>query len=387
MSIRLTALIPAHNDDYALSLCLASVGAYFHEVVVLDDGSIDDTEEVVRRARLSHPHIRYERHHGQPLGWAEVRRRLIALAEGDHVFFMDADDVLCEDRADLLFETPRIAPIVYTQLAEMWGDFDHTTQRLFHYDPCHLYVNRAVVRDLDWVIDGNTDYPRFDSPFGRAAGPGPLFWHLKGVKPDWRLVEREMFNPWHADGKRGNPYDDVLALPTDEVHTRAVARLLHNPVDRIQKYGGEVRRPAVVESSRPRFEMVYADGRCIDRRDHGWWGRRAPRFCAEDTAMEWDDTVPVPARGVTWRQLDDKAWELATPSGGSVRCNVTAALVWRLCDGQRDVAAVKRRVCRVYGQSPCVERDVVEVLRAYAQLRLLSVSAQSTSGARPGSPD
>ena len=377
MSTTLTALIPAHNDDYALSLCLESIAPYFGEIIVLDDGSIDDTREVVRRAQQSQAHIRLVEHRGQPLGWAEARRRLIALAEGDHLFFMDADDVLCEDKVDLLFDTPRIAPIVYTQVAEMWGDFDHTTQRLAHHDPCHLYVNRAVAGDIDWVIEGNTDYPRFDLSIDRRCGAGPLFWHLKGVKPDWRLVERPAFNRWHEQGKAGNPYDDVLALSEDEIHVQAIDRLLRNDEDRIRRYVADVKRPKVVESATPRFEMIYAGGRCIDRRDHGWWGRRSLNFGADDSVTGWDGVVPTPCREVTARPLEDASWELSTPGGGVLRCNVTAAVVWRLCDGQRDIAAVKREVYAIYGRSRRVERDVMDTLRAYARLRMLRMTTGS----------
>ena len=41
--MKLTALIPVHNDDYALSFCLASIVDHFDRIIVLDDASTDDT--------------------------------------------------------------------------------------------------------------------------------------------------------------------------------------------------------------------------------------------------------------------------------------------------------------------------------------------------------
>ena len=48
--MKLTALIPAHNDDYTLDLCLKAAADAFDEIFVLDDCSDDHTADVV----LSH---------------------------------------------------------------------------------------------------------------------------------------------------------------------------------------------------------------------------------------------------------------------------------------------------------------------------------------------
>ncbi len=63
------------------------------ELVVVEDGSHDETESVVRAFADSRPtqSIRYE-NNGRNRGVATTRNRLLALAEGDAVAFLDADD-------------------------------------------------------------------------------------------------------------------------------------------------------------------------------------------------------------------------------------------------------------------------------------------------------
>jgi GT2 family glycosyltransferase len=78
------------------------------EVIVADDGSTDDTAEVLRPYL---PHIRYFRQEQQ--GVAAARNRALELAQGEYVRFLDADDALCADalftQVDLLYQYPQVA--------------------------------------------------------------------------------------------------------------------------------------------------------------------------------------------------------------------------------------------------------------------------------------
>ena len=150
--MKLTALIPAYNDDYALRFCLASIVDHFDEIIVLDDASTDNTPDVAADCARRHGHVRYVRHEGRQLGWIEARNRLAAMTEAGHLFWLDADDVLCEYNAHVLqivAQSP--SAVTRLQLCEMWGDFHHTTQRLRHYDRCHVYVNRRAFSDFIWT--------------------------------------------------------------------------------------------------------------------------------------------------------------------------------------------------------------------------------------------
>lgn len=372
----LTALIPACNDAYSLSFCIESIAGHFDEIIVFDDASVDETAQVLQRARKQWPHVQVHVHSGIPVGPIVARNRLLEMAKGDYLFFIDADDVLIEGSAHLLQEIPAIAPLVWLQLAEMWGDFDHTTQRLVHHDPCHLFLDRSLLRDITWGALGapvqrptyrvREDYRGVQT----MRGPGPLFWHVKGVKPDWRLLGKTRVRPWLAAGRQGDYFDDILLTDPGVNHESAVQRLFVNDTDRIQPYRGWPDRPASLCSGSPRFEIVYEDGKPSDRLDHGWWA--GPASQPAPSAVFLDSARLVRADGV---EVDGTGADVVEfrSDGGVFGSNMAAAVIWALCDGSRTFEEVARQVKTLYPEEePGVLRgQVVETLLTLYRKQLL----------------
>ena len=283
--MKLTALIPAYNDDYVLSFCLAAAVGHFDEIIVLDDASTDDTPDVAADFARQHRNVRFLRHEGRQLGWVGARNRLLAETDSDHLFWLDSDDVLCEFQAEMLGQIPGGHPIVRLCLAEMWGDFYHTTKRLRHHDACHVYVNRKLCPDMIWTGGGMARLrPR--AAVRATNGPGPLLFHIKGVKPDRRLVERQRIRPYLRRQDRPDRLDEFMRIDDmteKEIHARAMRMLLHSKIDRLvptykvsDPYPeGKMcvpapRRPDVIVDALPgRFEMVYEGAMAVDRIDHG----------------------------------------------------------------------------------------------------------------------
>ena len=271
---RLTALIPAHNDDYILSFALAAAAPHF-DVLVLDDASTDATAQVVSDAfRERWPNVRAVPSltpHASPLapqlGWIEARNRLLNATDSDWLFFLDSDDVLAEYNAPMLREIAEASEeggpaVVRLQLTELWGDFAHTTGRLRHYDPCHVFVNRSKVCELKWT--GGTaaklsclTADGWRPTAGRSSGP--LLFHCKGVKPDRRLVERQFVRNWLGAGRPGRLEDwpRLRNLSADEVHLMAMRMLFASKGDPCRPYPADgPPLPAVLREARPRFEIV-----------------------------------------------------------------------------------------------------------------------------------
>jgi len=295
--MKLTALIPAYNDAYTLRLCLASLVDHFDEIIVLDDASTDETPDVAADFARRNPRVRYARHEGPQLGWVEARNHLAAHTDSDHLFWLDADDVLCEYQADRLrrlAEGPHA--LVRLRLAEMWGDLYHTTQRLRHQDRCHLYVNRRRFKDLIW---GGRAAARPDAepiPGARvqATVTGPvLIFHLKGVKPDYRLVQRQHVRQYLRMKERPARLSDCVGdLPPEDLHRLALKMLLRSRQDKLRPtYLLEGCRPTGPDAIWPREERLGAGQAAVKDK------AEASRLCREICALGMDPaaySLPLP---------------------------------------------------------------------------------------------
>ena len=89
MAPRVSVLIPTYNCARFLSQAIDSVLAQTFqdfEILVVDDGSTDDTAQVVAR----YPRVRYIRR--EHCGVSASRNAAVAAATGEIVVFLDADD-------------------------------------------------------------------------------------------------------------------------------------------------------------------------------------------------------------------------------------------------------------------------------------------------------
>jgi glycosyltransferase involved in cell wall biosynthesis len=88
--------VPAYNVEPYIRECLGSVIAQAREggieIIVIDDCSTDGTVDVVREFQAAHPAlIRFEQL-PQNGGHYKARKRLLDMARGEHVWFVDSDD-------------------------------------------------------------------------------------------------------------------------------------------------------------------------------------------------------------------------------------------------------------------------------------------------------
>lgn len=122
-SVTISVVIPSYNAGALLGEALDSVLSQSrpaHEIIVVDDGSTDNTAAIVREYGDA---VRYIWQQNQ--GQAAARNTGIAAATGDWVALLDSDDVFLPDRLRRAAETVEANPrlmVVYSALDYYYAD-------------------------------------------------------------------------------------------------------------------------------------------------------------------------------------------------------------------------------------------------------------------------
>jgi glycosyltransferase involved in cell wall biosynthesis len=94
-SPKISIIIPTYNRARYIAEAIKSVQGQTlveWEMIVIDDGSADDTEKIVREIVAADPRISYFKNE-KNMGIAKTRNRGVSLAKADYVAMLDSDDV------------------------------------------------------------------------------------------------------------------------------------------------------------------------------------------------------------------------------------------------------------------------------------------------------
>ena len=109
-----SVIIPAYNAGKFLHLSVESVRQQSYpnwEIVIVDDGSGDNTLQVAMAYQESEPRIRVVS--GPNQGVSQARQNGLNASRGEWVYFLDADDLLHEYTLERLLQRPTNASIVF----------------------------------------------------------------------------------------------------------------------------------------------------------------------------------------------------------------------------------------------------------------------------------
>ncbi len=99
MTPTISIVIPAYNVQPYIEQCVRSALGQLrehHELVVVDDGSTDNTLALLTKLQESWPHPNFRVQTQANQGIAATRNQCILAARGDYIAFLDSDDVLCD---------------------------------------------------------------------------------------------------------------------------------------------------------------------------------------------------------------------------------------------------------------------------------------------------
>ncbi len=135
-------IIPTYNRAATLVTALRSVVEQTFddwELIIVDDGSTDNTETIVNKLMLKHQKINYKKiiHSGH----AAAKNYGIELASGNYITFLDSDDkyrpehlqtyadIIFQENPDLIHGNPEIIGNEFVE------DFNHPG-KMIHIDNC-----------------------------------------------------------------------------------------------------------------------------------------------------------------------------------------------------------------------------------------------------------
>jgi glycosyltransferase involved in cell wall biosynthesis len=180
---RVSVVMPAHNEAATLPEVIAQVAATLadqpHEIIVVDDGSTDETWTVIRRLRESHPQVRavrLTRNFGQQ---SAIMAGLLA-ARGEAIISMDADGQ----------HPPELLP----RLISSWQEGNPVVQAVRGTEPGDVglakrWSSRLFYRVLSLISgvpvpEGSADFRLLSRPVVEMIlrSTGPLLF-LRGLIP------------------------------------------------------------------------------------------------------------------------------------------------------------------------------------------------------------
>jgi glycosyltransferase involved in cell wall biosynthesis len=151
-----SVVTPAWNAADTLPATIASVAAQTwreFEMILVDDGSSDSTPMVLAQHARTYPWISWC---SQPnAGAAAARETAIALARGEFIAFLDADDVWAPNKLALqiaAFERNPAAAFIYTDMRDFYPDRDRPRTLFQIKQPARGNVLRALFERGNFIL-------------------------------------------------------------------------------------------------------------------------------------------------------------------------------------------------------------------------------------------
>ena len=180
----ISVVIPTYNCAEFLPAALESVmGQTYnrHETIVVDDGSADNTQEVIR-PYLSRGNVRYVFQGNQGLPGA--RNTGVRLAKGEYIAALDADDLLAPDALEKMLHATRSANVSWclVDLLRFWDDYSEEQRTHFPEESLLLGILRThfVLRAMFFRRDTLLSVGMWD----------PLMKNLEDWDLNIRMIER-----------------------------------------------------------------------------------------------------------------------------------------------------------------------------------------------------
>ena len=140
---KLSVIIPSRNEAENLPACISEIieelikNKILHEVLVIDDGSSDNTHEVVTNIIKKYPYVRYIKNNAEN-GFGRAVRL------GMEQFTGDAVAIMMADRSDLPTDLVKYWKVLQEGQECVFGSRFIKGSRVYNYPLLKLLANRIV---------------------------------------------------------------------------------------------------------------------------------------------------------------------------------------------------------------------------------------------------
>lgn len=140
-------LIPAYNAEEWIAGAVQSAIAQTwqrKEIIVVDDGSADQTAEVAKRFASKKVAVVSIQNQGA----AAARNQALQFSQGDHIQWLDADDLLAPDKIERQLQAQREVDGKRVLLSSSWAPFYYRTRHA-------RFVHTSLCQDLstvEWLL-------------------------------------------------------------------------------------------------------------------------------------------------------------------------------------------------------------------------------------------
>jgi dolichyl-phosphate beta-glucosyltransferase len=224
----LSVVVPAYNESHRLPLTLSEIRPYLeehfprHEVIVVDDGSSDETPRIVNRAAQDWPALRLLR---QPrnIGKGAAVKRGVLDSAGELVLFMDADHATPIDEMENVL--PHLLSGKYRVVAGV-RTYEYNSSKWRRIVGLSLQILAHLIVFDHTVVDSQCGFKCFESAaakqiFGLSRIKGGMF-DVEIFAIMHRLGIDVCYQPVHWLNKSGSRINFVRCALLDPVDMMTV---------------------------------------------------------------------------------------------------------------------------------------------------------------------
>lgn len=135
-----TLIIPVYNSEATLERCLESIRAQEllpkMEVIIINDGSTDNSVNIIKKYILDHPQIIYIEH-AKNMGLLEARRTGLKKSRSKYIMFLDSDDEFAHKNS---------CQIAYQEIARNNVDLVNFSAKVIQENDLFTSVDRIKIR-------------------------------------------------------------------------------------------------------------------------------------------------------------------------------------------------------------------------------------------------